>query len=74
VKRKDQATCKAICDGNRIQLRIRKGRKGYDAFAKVLREMEEHGSMSWYGDITDADGTESVGIIITANDNISGGR
>ena len=35
------------------------------AFAKVLLAIEKGGCMSWYGDITDANGKEQTGLIIT---------
>jgi len=64
-----KATCTAVAEHNRIQLVIRKGEPGYKAFAKVLNEVEKHGHMSWYGDITNADGKEQSGLIITCKPN-----
>ena len=61
-----QAICDAVAKGNRIQLVIRKGKKGYAAFSKVLSAIENKGCMSWYGDITDAKGKEQCGLIITS--------
>jgi hypothetical protein len=60
-----KATCTAVVEHNRIQLVIRKEDPGYKAFANVLNQMEERGSMSWYGDITNADGKEQSGLVIT---------
>ena len=64
-----QITCDAVARGDRIQLVIRKGERGYKAFAKVLNAIDKGGCMSWYGDITDADGKERSGLVITCKPN-----
>jgi hypothetical protein len=66
-----KATCTAVVEHNRIQLVIRKEDPGYKAFANVLNQMEERGSMSWYGDITNADGKEQSGLVITCKPYVS---
>ena len=58
-------TCAAVVENGRIQLVIRKGEDGYDEFAEALVGIAAHGCMSWYGDITDAEGAEQSGLIIT---------
>lgn len=57
-------TCKAIVDGDRIQLDIRKGDDGYEEFVAALNKMEEEGHVSWYGDIRLEDGTETSGLVL----------
>jgi len=59
-------SCYANVRGDRIQLLIRKGERGYSAFAKVLAAIEKKGFVSWYGDVCDGDGNEQCGLIITA--------
>jgi len=61
-----QESCTAVVRSDRIQLIIRKGEKGYKAFAKVLIAIEKKGCMSWYGDVTDAKRNEQCGLIITS--------
>jgi hypothetical protein len=58
--------CKAVVEHGRIQLIIRKNEKGYKEFVKVLDSIEKNGYQSWYGDVTDVDGTEMSGLIITS--------
>jgi hypothetical protein len=60
-----KTSCIALADGDRINLIIMKGEKGYSAFAKVLKTIDKKGFMSWYGDVTTADGKEQSGLIIT---------
>jgi len=57
--------CTAIADGDRIELVIKKGEKGYEAFAKVIDKIYEKGFFSWYGDVVDADNRECSGLVIT---------
>jgi len=66
-KQMKKAICEAVAECDRIQLVIRKGDPGYKAFAHVLREIDIHGCMSWYGDITNTEGKEQSGLIITFN-------
>jgi len=61
--------CTAVANGDRISLVIRKGEKGYKAFAKVLNKIEKAGCMSWYGDVTTVDGKEQCGLVITCKPN-----
>lgn len=53
-----KAVCTAVAEHDQIQLVIQKDEPGYQAFAKVLNMIEKYGYMSWYGDITNADGKE----------------
>lgn len=60
-------SCQATTRGNRINLLIQKGEKGYKAFAKVLQAFEKQGIASWYyGDVTDCEGKETSGLVIAA--------
>ena len=60
-----KSTCNANVSGGRIQFLIRKNERGYKAFSDVLSAIEKNGFMSWYGDVTDKDGNEQSGLIIT---------
>lgn len=62
-----KVSCTAVADGDRINLVIRKGEKGYMAFAKVLLAIQKKGCFSWYGDIRNAEGNEQCGLIIACN-------
>jgi hypothetical protein len=61
-----KAVCQAVAEHGRIQLIIRKNQNGYAAFSKILSQIEEHGFISWYGDVTTPEGKEASGLIITA--------
>lgn len=61
----DTATCTAVADGDRIQLVIRKGEPGYEAFVDALVFIERDGFMSWYGDVQTPEGDEQCGLILT---------
>ena len=63
-----------MAEGNRIQLIIRKGERGYKAFAKVLNAIESEGCMSWYGDVRTLEGKEQCGLIITCKPNVKDDR
>jgi hypothetical protein len=60
-------SCIAVAEDDRIQLIIDKGDEGYEDFSKVLALIEEGECMSWYGDVTDENGKERCGLIISAN-------
>jgi hypothetical protein len=68
------STCYANVRGDRIQFLIRKGERGYRAFAKVLTAIEKGGFMSWYGDVCDKDGNDRSGLIITTRPQKKGSR
>ena len=57
--------CQAVADCGRIQLVIDKGDDGYDEFVKVINKIETQGFFSFYGDVTNADGEEQCGLILT---------
>jgi hypothetical protein len=59
--------CHAVTEGNRIQLVKRKGEAGYDEFNEVLNSIKRNGFVSWYGDVTDENGKEQSGLVITAD-------
>lgn len=61
-----RTSCAAVVSAGRINLVIRKGSKGYKAFANVLDTIEKDGYWSWYGDIVDATGKEQSGLVITS--------
>lgn len=58
--------CMAIAQHGRINLIIAKGEKGYAEFKKVLEQIEKNGLMTWYGDVTDENGKDRSGLIITS--------
>jgi hypothetical protein len=64
------AKCTAVVSRGRINLVIQKGEKGYKAFVKVLNKIDKEGCMSWYGDVTTADGEEQSGLVITSKQHI----
>ena len=57
--------CIAVASGDRINLIIRKGEDGYKAFANVLNKIEKGECFSWYGDVTNENGKEQCGLIVT---------
>jgi len=59
------AKCIAIAEGNRINLIIDKGEDGYEAFAKVTKQIDKHGFFCWLGDVVDEKGKERCGLVIT---------
>lgn len=61
------AKCTAVVRNGRIQLLINKEDVGYEQFSKVLDSINEKGDMTWYGDVTDENGNERSGLIITAD-------
>ena len=58
-------TCTAVADGNQISFIISKDDPGYYDFANVLTEIQKYRPFGWYGDVTDSDGKESNGIVLT---------
>ena len=60
--------CRAVVDGNRIQLLIRKNETGYAEFAAVTESIED-GCLTWYGDVEDIDDKAQCGLIIACNPN-----
>ena len=75
------ATCTAVGRGDRIQLVIDNGEPGSKAFARVLKLATDRGLATWRGDITDENGKERIGYIVTCKPNAerlppqrSGGR
>jgi hypothetical protein len=57
--------CKAVADGDRICFLISKGDPGYEDFANVLINIEKQRILGWYGDVSDKDGKESNGLVLT---------
>ena len=60
-----KSTCMVNVSNGRIQFLIRKNEKGYKAFSDVLSAIKKNGFLSWYGDVSDKDGNEQSGLIIT---------
>jgi len=58
--------CTAKSDGKRIELIIGKNDEGYVQFKKVLDFIEQDGVQSWYGNITNENGEERLGLVITS--------
>ena len=66
------ATCTAVVRGDRIQLVIDNGEPGSKAFARVLKLATDRGLATWRGDITDENGKERIGYIVTCKPNAEG--
>lgn len=62
-----EAKCTAIASGNRINLIIRKGEKGYKKFFNIITKIEKGGFFCWFGDVQDEKGKERNGLILTCH-------
>jgi len=60
-------SCKAIVSHGVIQFLIDQDDDAYGEFSEVLSAIEERGFFSYYGDVTDVDGSERCGLKITAS-------
>lgn len=57
--------CEAVVKHGQISLLISKNDDAYEEFADVLTMIDKKGLLCWYGDVTDAEGTERQGVVLT---------
>lgn len=63
MKRREHA-CLAVVSGDRLQLFVQKGERGYKAFSRVIDKIEKKGVLAWYGDVRNGE-VETSGLVIT---------